>query len=358
MLLDKKAFISQMGTVLDTLLKAAEAATFTAFLKERDLARTSALNNPSDSYGPQGLAASLTNAYMTYQSDVDLVIRLCQQLLTGTTSLFNYDLLVSSLGQGSEITLRNALTPLATLIAQWCNNSKKSTSLQTQLTLSPVASSGASFVIKPPSPYEANKNVMHVIQYLLDVSGTQQKPTDQMNIDFQIFLSTVGKSLRNLINAVHTPGFTAFLQARDMARNAQIHGPENYDIQTTTSAFNYAYTNHQPDVDTALQYWHQVVCAFNSVFNYDLMVASVGNGSELKLRDTLVSLTKSALHYTDTNHQATLTLVLDYVQRIMSTLDKIFNDNTAKTSIKNENIFNLKDILVSLKKIAEKFTTT
>lgn len=130
--------------------------------------------------------------------------------------------------------------------------------------------------------YVANDNVLDCFHYLLDISGSMKKPDTKAYDDKKLFFNKIRAALNNLLIALSAPGFTAYLEARDKGRkNAQ-------NPQDLASNFANAYTTNQSDADLVRTYVQELIVAFTTTFNYEMLVATLGENSEITLRKRLI----------------------------------------------------------------------
>lgn len=94
---------------LSKLLELIQTQDFTAFLKERDKIRQSALNQ-------QAMNGAFANAYTSRAAMIDEVNKHWQQVKTALQSITTYELLLSAVGENSEIKLRDRLAPIANVL--------------------------------------------------------------------------------------------------------------------------------------------------------------------------------------------------------------------------------------------------
>ncbi len=150
------------------------------------------------------------------------------------------------------------------------------------LILSTIPVEGLPENITVAHDYVANENVLNCFHYLLDLSGSMKKPDKKAYEDKKLFFNKIRAALNNLLIALSAPGFTAYLEARDKGRkNAQ-------NPQDLASNFANAYTTNQSDADLVRTYVQELIVAFTTTFNYEMLVATLGENSEITLRKRLV----------------------------------------------------------------------
>lgn len=96
---------------LRKLLEAVQTLDFTAYLKERDKVRESALN-------AQARTGGFANAYSNHAPAVDEVNKRYQEVMTSIQSFMTADTAVAILGENSEVKLRDRIVPLLNVIVK------------------------------------------------------------------------------------------------------------------------------------------------------------------------------------------------------------------------------------------------
>ena len=90
---------------LRKLIQTVQTPDFTAYLKERDKIRTSALNEQSKNGG-------FANAYSSHAPIVDEANKSFEQIKIALQSIATADMAVTAIGENSEIKLRDRVVPL------------------------------------------------------------------------------------------------------------------------------------------------------------------------------------------------------------------------------------------------------
>ncbi len=109
--LDTNAFLKKTGQAMRDLITSVENPDYVAYLKLRDKARLNA-------HSPADLIGGFFNAYSEHIQTVDIANTHWQQFLAAVTSMLNYETLVTNIGEGSEVKLRERLLPIARIVAR------------------------------------------------------------------------------------------------------------------------------------------------------------------------------------------------------------------------------------------------
>ena len=138
--------------------------------------------------------------------------------------------------------------------------------------------------------FTAPKAVLDNLHFLLSLVKPPKDTTCQISKDSKNFVHQMVTSLQTLMGLVQQPEFTVYLQRRDATRHAAYVTP-----QTLTAGFTAAEADHTVIVREATQAYDNLTTSLHSLLNYDTLLHSLGEGSEVKLRDRLIPITNIVL---------------------------------------------------------------
>ena len=132
--------------------------------------------------------------------------------------------------------------------------------------------------------YIPSKTVLSNIETMLSLFQPPKGNDSQMSEATQVFKKKVVQSLSKFIQLIEAPEYTAFLKERDKVRQSALNE------QGMVGGFANAYSNNAPAVDAVNKQWEQIKTAVQAIASYETLVASVGENSEVKLRDRLAPI--------------------------------------------------------------------
>lgn len=150
----------------------------------------------------------------------------------------------------------------------------------------PASTVNAPVNITIAKAFTPTQNVINWVHYLLNFTDTEKKPNTQAQTDAKLYYQMLAKTFDDFISTITDPNYTAYLKQRDYGRqNAKT------DQEWITYQFN-AYTSYQSIVDRALRNWHGIQEAARSLIGYETLVHTLGENSEITLRDRLLPFIK------------------------------------------------------------------
>ena len=149
-----------------------------------------------------------------------------------------------------------------------------------------MANSGDPLNVAIANEYVANANILTFMNYMLDFTGKMAKPKQQIVDEQKEFFKKISTAITDLLTTVETTDYTTYIKARDEGRK------KHQTIQELTSNFTNAYSTNQSVADLANKQWEALVTAFSSLWNYEMLVKTVGEGSEIKLREKLIPIAR------------------------------------------------------------------
>jgi len=137
--------------------------------------------------------------------------------------------------------------------------------------------------------FTPSQNVLNNIQFLLNPSEAPKSKNEQIAGDTKEFIKKITNVVNDFLKAIQSHEYTTYLKQRDQVR------AKKGSAQDTAAGFLNAYTNNSTIVDEVNRHYQKIVIGLQAILNYETLVGSIGDNSEISLRDRLVPLVQIIL---------------------------------------------------------------